>query len=214
MTKPKTLTLSVKKPAARASAAPLVVPKTTLSYVIDNEEAASKVTVVKKKTRLSAAAEAALADVQSAEVADAPAKTVKVARKSAAAAVADEAPAVTVKAAPKSKLVKAKAEPAPVIVTTSPTAPAVSQVTDAAALAAIDTSGYLLPGVKVPGRRGRKPSEFTPENDEVAALNAVERAELKPCPRPASARPRAATCWAWTRRPAPRKWKTPRPDQT
>ena len=56
---------------------------------------------------------------------------------------------------------------------------AVSKTTDAAALAAIDTSGYLLPQVKVPGRRGRKPSEFVPENDEVAALNAVERAEMK-----------------------------------
>jgi RNA polymerase primary sigma factor len=179
MTKPKTLTLSVKKPAARASAAPLVVPKTTLSYVIDNEEAASKVTVVKKKTRLSAAAEAAQADVQSAEVADDAGKVAKVARKSAIpGAVPDEAPAVTVKVAPKSKLVKAKLEPAPVV-TTSATAPSVSQVTDAATLASIDTSGYLLPGVKVPGRRGRKPSEFTPENDEVAALNAVERAELK-----------------------------------
>ncbi len=55
----------------------------------------------------------------------------------------------------------------------------VSQTTDAATLAAVDTTGYLLPQVKVPGRRGRKPSEFTPENDEVAALNAVERAELK-----------------------------------
>ena len=56
---------------------------------------------------------------------------------------------------------------------------AVSQTTDAAALAAIDTSSYVLPTVKVPGRRGRKPKEFHPENDEVAALNAVERAELK-----------------------------------
>jgi RNA polymerase primary sigma factor len=55
----------------------------------------------------------------------------------------------------------------------------VSTTTDAAALAAIDTSGYLLPQVKVPGRRGRKPSEFVPENDEIAALNAVERAEMK-----------------------------------
>ena len=55
----------------------------------------------------------------------------------------------------------------------------VSQTTDAAALAAIDTSGYVLPSVKVPGRRGRKPKDFQPENDEVAALNAVERAELK-----------------------------------
>ena len=58
-------------------------------------------------------------------------------------------------------------------------APTVSQTTDAAALAAIDTSNYFLPGVKVPGRRGRKPKEFQAENDEVAALNAVERAELK-----------------------------------
>ncbi|MBO9537283.1 MAG: RNA polymerase sigma factor RpoD [Herbaspirillum sp.] len=55
----------------------------------------------------------------------------------------------------------------------------VSQTTDAAALAAIDTSGYILPTVKVPGRRGRKPKEFQPESDEIAALNAVERAELK-----------------------------------
>jgi RNA polymerase primary sigma factor len=62
---------------------------------------------------------------------------------------------------------------------TTSAAPVVSQTTDAAALAAIDTSGYVLPSVKVPGRRGRKPKEFQPENDEVAALNAVERAELK-----------------------------------
>ena len=185
MTKtPKTLTLSVKAAkTTRSSSAPLVVPKTTLSYVIDNaQEAASKVTVVKKKTRLSAAAEAAQAEahVAVADAADAPVKALKVTRKSAAAVEAADvdAPAVVVKAAPKSKLVKAaKAEPAPVVIVTA--GPAVSQVTDAATLASIDTSGYLLPSVKVPGRRGRKPSEFTPENDEVAALNAVERAELK-----------------------------------
>ncbi|MGZ9045354.1 MAG: RNA polymerase sigma factor RpoD, partial [Telluria sp.] len=64
-------------------------------------------------------------------------------------------------------------------VRTAGTAQVVSQTTDAATLAAIDTSGYVLPSVKVPGRRGRKPKEFTPENEEVAALNAVERAELK-----------------------------------
>ena len=69
----------------------------------------------------------------------------------------------------------AKAEIKPVVGAVS----TVSQTTDAAALAAIDTSGYVLPSVKVPGRRGRKPKEFQPENDEVAALNAVERAELK-----------------------------------
>ncbi|QDZ26557.1 RNA polymerase sigma factor RpoD [Noviherbaspirillum sp. UKPF54] len=72
------------------------------------------------------------------------------------------------------KAAKAKAEPK-----TESKVMAVSQTTDAAALAAIDTSSYVLPGVKVPGRRGRKPKEFQPENDEVAALNAVERAELK-----------------------------------
>jgi RNA polymerase primary sigma factor len=55
----------------------------------------------------------------------------------------------------------------------------VKQTTDAATLAEIDTSGYILPGIKVPGRRGRKPRDFQPENEEVAALNAVERAELK-----------------------------------
>ncbi len=55
----------------------------------------------------------------------------------------------------------------------------VVQTTDATTLAAIDTSGYVLPGVKVPGRRGRKPKEYQPENDEITALNAVERAEMK-----------------------------------
>jgi len=63
--------------------------------------------------------------------------------------------------------------------TASSSAPFVNQTTDAAVLAAIDTSGYILPGVKVPGRRGRKPKEYQPENEEMAALNAVERAELK-----------------------------------
>ncbi|RJG02068.1 RNA polymerase sigma factor RpoD [Noviherbaspirillum sedimenti] len=71
----------------------------------------------------------------------------------------------------------APVESQPTILVTS--AAPVSQTTDAAALAAIDTSGYVLPGVKVPGRRGRKPKDFQPENDEIAALNAVERAELK-----------------------------------
>ncbi|HEX8954790.1 MAG TPA: RNA polymerase sigma factor RpoD, partial [Burkholderiaceae bacterium] len=79
------------------------------------------------------------------------------------------------KAAPKAeKVVESKAA-----VAAAPAAAAVSQTTDAAALAAIDTSGYVLPTIKVPGRRGRKPKEFQPENDEVAALNAVERAEMK-----------------------------------
>ncbi len=86
----------------------------------------------------------------------------------------DDAP-VTTRA---SKKAAAKASPE-VVEIKSGQAPTVSQTTDAAVLAAIDTSGYVLPGVKVPGRRGRKPKEFQPENDEIAALNAVERAELK-----------------------------------
>ncbi|MFL6632678.1 MAG: RNA polymerase sigma factor RpoD [Massilia sp.] len=69
-------------------------------------------------------------------------------------------------------------EPSTATTSAQPTG-TVSTTTDAATLAAIDTSGYLLPQVKVPGRRGRKPSEFVPENDEIAALNAVERAEMK-----------------------------------
>ncbi|GAB2877492.1 RNA polymerase sigma factor RpoD [Pseudoduganella ginsengisoli] len=198
MTKtPKTLTLSAKP---RTTAAQLAVPKTTLSYVIDNaQEAAGKVTVVKKtRSRLAAAAaaeavqagvapEVAGAVPAMAEGVAAVAETsvevpvVKVARKSGVAtAVSLAAPGGdAVKPAPKTRVSKAKAEAAPVTIIPAGAAPAVSQTTDAAVLATIDTSGYQLPGVKVPGRRGRKPSEFTPENDEVAALNAVERAELK-----------------------------------
>jgi RNA polymerase primary sigma factor len=63
---------------------------------------------------------------------------------------------------------------------TEPSTPApVEKTTDAAALAEIDTSSYTLPAVKVPGRRGRRPAEFQSEQDEVAALNAVERAEMR-----------------------------------
>jgi len=186
-TTPKTLTLSPKaSKSTRGSAAPLVVPKTTLTYVIDAQEAAGAVTVVKKKSsRLSAMAEAAETSVEVAAEAVAPAAPVvkvKASRKSAAAAAAEqdavEAPVVA--KAPKSKLVKVKSVDA---AAQQPAAAGASfgaaVVTDAATLASIDTSGYLLPGVKVPGRRGRKPSEFVPENDEIAALNAVERAEMK-----------------------------------
>lgn len=56
MTKPKTLTLSAKKSTGSSTtSAPLAVPKTSLSYVIDNaQEEAGKVTVVKKSRRLAA----------------------------------------------------------------------------------------------------------------------------------------------------------------
>ncbi|MCU6432258.1 RNA polymerase sigma factor RpoD [Undibacterium sp. Jales W-56] len=46
-------------------------------------------------------------------------------------------------------------------------------------VATVDTSAYVLPAVKEAAKRGRKPSEFQFENDEIRALNAVESAELK-----------------------------------
>jgi len=56
---------------------------------------------------------------------------------------------------PESKIVKPAAKPVKVEVkdVSVMIAPGVSQTTDAATLAAIDTSGYILPSVKVPGRR-------------------------------------------------------------
>jgi RNA polymerase primary sigma factor len=161
---PKTLTLSAKsvKPAANATAQ----PKATLVEPLDPAQTAAPVTVVRKRSRLAAQAETA-APTPVAQGDEAPA---------VAAGAARPATVKKVSAKTVSKVEAAKPQPA---AEPRGTAPVVSQTTDAAALAAIDTSGYVLPSVKVPGRRGRKPSEFTPENDEVAALNAVERAELK-----------------------------------
>ncbi len=170
---PKTLTLSAKAP--RPSSAQLVVPKTTLSYFIDSTQAPTKVTVVKKsRSRLTGAA---LTDALAVGlVGEVVAAAAPLAKGPALARKAGESVAVA-KVAVKARVAKEKLEPEPVVIMTAGLA--VSQTTDAAALAAIDTSSYFLPTIKVPGRRGRKPSEFTPENDEVAALNAVERAELK-----------------------------------
>jgi RNA polymerase primary sigma factor len=180
----KTLTLTAKKAAPRKVAAPLAVPKTATSYFLDTE-AAPTVTVVKSRSRLAVVPALAPEFVPAglAEAPAAPVTTVVRKRVSKLAAVnpaaethvAEAAVAVAPKVAKPRVARKADAEPT-VIQTAGQS---VSQTTDAATLAAIDTSGYLLPSVKVPGRRGRKPSEFTPENDEVAALNAVERAELK-----------------------------------
>ena len=160
----KTLTLSAKpvKPAANATAQ----PNATLVEPLDPAQAAAPVTVVRKRSRVVAKPDDA-ADVADAGAVDTPAVADTPARPAAVKKVSVK---------PAAKAEAAKPQPAP---ETRGAAPAVSQTTDAATLAAIDTSGYVLPSVKVPGRRGRKPSEFTPENDEVAALNAVERAELK-----------------------------------
>jgi RNA polymerase primary sigma factor len=212
---PKTLTLSPKAARTTTGSAQLAVPKTTLSYIIDNEQAPTKVTVVKKsrsRLALAAGAEDVAGDNPAAQVAGADAAAVVAAADAAADAAAVDsvetgmadpalvaaaqvrvAPAMKVAAATrkssesaavassavKPKVVRAKVTEPVVVAVPSTGAPTVSQTTDADKLAAIDTSNYFLPTVKVPGRRGRKPSEFTPENDEVAALNAVERAELK-----------------------------------
>jgi RNA polymerase primary sigma factor len=165
----KTLTLTAKK-APRPAAAQLAVPKTATSYILDSAETESRVTVVKTRSRLAAVK---AEQVEAANEADAaPVKRARPAGKASA-----DAGSVAVAVKPRAKKADAKAEAEPLLIITA--GQSVSQTTDAAVLAAIDTSGYLLPSVKVPGRRGRKPSEFTPENDEVAALNKIERAELK-----------------------------------
>ena len=126
--------------------------------------------IVRKRTSKLSALKAADAQSQAASAAAEPAPAV------AAAQVANEAPAARVVRTRTRRIGDATGTPR----TATPAATGgVSTTTDAAVLAAIDTSGYTLPGVKVPGRRGRKPSEFMPENDEIAALNAVERAEMK-----------------------------------
>jgi len=160
-------------PAASVAAAPAPVaaaPAAVASdveadpgYTVPTTPAVAPV-IVRKRTKLAAL-----------KAADEPAPAV------AAPAVAPVAAAAAAEAAPKVVRTRTARRLDPASAATAiPTAGStVSKTTDAAALAAIDTSGYLLPQVKVPGRRGRKPSEFMPENDEVAALNAVERAELK-----------------------------------
>jgi RNA polymerase primary sigma factor len=180
MNKPvKTLTLTSKSARPNASAP----ASATLVEPLDPAQSATPVTVVRKRSRLAvlkdaehqesaaaAAADAAVpAEQPAVEQAVAPAPAPVVAKKAPKAVVKPAgAEPRTTRFSPDARVAKANPAPAPV-----------SQTKDAAALAAIDTSGYVLPGVKVPGRRGRKPSEFVPENDEIAALNAVERAELK-----------------------------------
>ena len=160
----------VAEPAAEAAVEALAAPAAATAADADEPYFTTPATpavapvIVRKRTSKLAALKAA----------EAPAPAPAAAPAVAPEPVAEEAP----------KLVRTRTrrlEPAasPAATAAKPGASTVSKTTDAAALAAIDTSGYLLPQVKVPGRRGRKPSEFMPENDEVAALNAVERAELK-----------------------------------
>ncbi len=169
----------LEQPAVQAAAAPVAEaaapaaePAPFEDYTAAVPSAATTVVVRKRSSKLAAlksAAEAPQLEVAQAAVA-APAAMV----------AADEAAVEAPKAVrTRTRRTDANALPAPSVAAPSSAVGAVSSTTDAAKLAAIDTTGYLLPQVKVPGRRGRKPSEFVPENDEVAALNTIERAELK-----------------------------------
>ncbi|TQK08996.1 RNA polymerase RpoD-like sigma 70 subunit [Herbaspirillum sp. SJZ130] len=158
---------------------------------------AAKATAAVTKAVKSTAKTATAATPKKAVAKAAPVKPVRAAAPKATAAPAKKLPqaaekAVSVKSKtsvttkkPETKTVKTtkaaqvEAKDAKDVNAAASASSSVSQTTDAAALAAIDTSGYILPSVKVPGRRGRKPKEFQPESDEIAALNAVERAELK-----------------------------------
>jgi RNA polymerase primary sigma factor len=169
---PKTLTLTTK--TVRSDSAKPAAPKAAVTHAIENAQTASKVTVVTKPRSRLVTKEPADVPVEKAAPATVPVQ--KSAGAKPATGIKKLAPKTVIapaKAATKNEKAQAGED------TKVSGAAAVSQTTDAAALAAIDTSGYLLPMVKVPGRRGRKPVEFQPENDEVAALNAVERAELK-----------------------------------
>ncbi|WP_322403204.1 RNA polymerase sigma factor RpoD [Massilia luteola] len=156
-----------------AAAEPVIVPGVA-AVAVDEADgamptapAAPPVIVKKRMSRLAALTSADAAVAEPAAAPEAPAMQ--------AAAASDPAPAARIVRARTARRI----EPSAAATTSTQPTGTVSTTTDAAALAAIDTSGYLLPQVKVPGRRGRKPSEFVPENDEIAALNAVERAELK-----------------------------------
>ena len=96
-----------------------------------------------------------------------------------ASGISSETPVVKVKSTRGRKPKNAVAPESEVVLSENSNVSSTVVTKDAAKLAAIDTSGYVLPTVKVPGRRGRKPKDFQPENEEVAALNAVERAEMK-----------------------------------
>ncbi|WP_292932391.1 RNA polymerase sigma factor RpoD [Noviherbaspirillum sp.] len=186
MTKPtKTLTLTSKAP--RPTTAPSV---RTVSHPVDPLQEANKVTVVTKPRRLApgtiGAAENNAGTVPPSLPAAEPAapKEPVVVRKVVSKVLGKptvgkpQQPVVTPAPAPAAATsvapaVQSEANPASEIKSTHPAAGVA-----APAPAEIDTSAYVLPEQKTPGRRGRRPSEFGQENDEIAALNAVERAEL------------------------------------
>ena len=172
----KTLTLTTK--TERSTTLKVATPPiSAVSTDFDSIPTPSVVTIVKKqRSRLLTSPVSDEREPDNSDIAPAAAQL---------AAVSTPKPAVTVKRVVSKTVIKsATASVKDDSSTTSSTvttsgAQAITQTSDAATLAAIDTSGYLLPSTKVPGRRGRKPSEFQAEQDEVAVINTVERNELK-----------------------------------
>jgi RNA polymerase primary sigma factor len=186
MNKPsKTLTLSVKPTKPSATATPATRSVTT--QPVDGEQTPPKVTVVtKSRSRLLARRAEAGAptateaqEQQSAAPAEPVVATKPAAKRTVVARVSADSDAATPTRARAKSATSASAETA-----------RKSRADEMAALAAIDTSGYVLPATKVPARRGRKPSEFQPENEEIVALNAMERAEMKAASRAKSKQPK------------------------
>jgi RNA polymerase primary sigma factor len=184
----KTLTLPVKsstKPAAAGAELPVSAVKTTVRKVspvtaaVAEQAGSEGATVPEVKVMVKAARKVNPAAASASVEVPLPKSAAKPAAAKSKADVAVNSSELKSEPKTVNKPTKIAAKPEKAQEKQESSAAVVTQTTDAAALAAIDTSNYFLPTVKVPGRRGRKPKEFQPENDEVAALNAVERAELK-----------------------------------
>jgi RNA polymerase primary sigma factor len=78
-----------------------------------------------------------------------------------------------------SKTVKSSAISSSKVLPSKATVSKVSPVTSITNIEELDTSSYVLPGVKEAAKRGRKPSSPSVYNEEIHALNAVESYELK-----------------------------------
>lgn len=156
------------KTAAKRKAAPVkaAAEEKQAAHGAKEEQAATAAIIPKRGSgRKTAEKKAAVSDETAAMMNDAPAGSADVA--DAAPKKRGRKPKALLSTPPKAEAAVAVSEKGAVV------------TTDAETLSQIDTSGYVLPKVKVPGRRGRKPKDYQPESDEVVALNAVERAEMK-----------------------------------
>lgn len=157
---------------------PKVAKKLLLS---DQPGTKPAVATVKREARIGSGKFAPAAPVTTLKpVAPAPAPVAIAAR---AASITDKPVLADASRVATSPVRQAPVSAAPVQVRPATTAPAPVKSEPAANTATpfsdIDTSAYVLSGSKEPAKRGRKPSEFQFENDEIQALNAAESAELK-----------------------------------